>query len=142
MTHDHLKRLLGGWAAIVALGSVATLASERYDTWVQGDTVRLNKGQTALIMFASPDCQVRMTRPGEKPVVLKIEPSAKVVPPQRDVYDQAGGFIREEHPAVAHIISPRTPIALVGPAILTLENSSGPKRTTCYVSVMLTATDF
>lgn len=128
--------------ALAISGATTLPASERYATWLQGDTIRLAKGQTALIMFASPDCQVRLTRPGEKPVILRLEPSAKVVPPQRSVYDQAGGFIREEHPAVAQITSPNSPIALVGPAVLTLENSSGPKRNTCYVSAMITSTEF
>lgn len=127
----------------LAISSAAALsASERYATWIQGDIIRLAKGQTALILFASPDCQVKLTRPGEKPVILKLEPSAKVVPPPRSVYDQAGGFIRDEHPAVAQITSPNSPIAFVGPAVLALENSSGPKQTTCYVSAMITSTEF
>jgi hypothetical protein len=141
MHHGPLQRLFV-LAAIAALASASVFASERYDTWIQGDTIRLAKGQTALIMFVSPDCQVRMTRPNGRSFVLKLEPTAKVVPPQGEVYDQAGGYIREEHPAVAQITSLSTPIALVGPAIFTLENSSGPKRTTCYVSVMITATEF
>lgn len=122
------------------LGPEVASAAERYDTWIQGDTIRLAKGQTALIIFASQDCQVRLIRPGEKPFVLKLEPTAKVVPPQRSVYDQAGGFIREEHPAVAQMTSYNNPIALVGPAMLTLENSSGPKRNTCFASAIITDT--
>lgn len=135
---------LRGFALVTAplLLTGVLAASERYATWIQGDTVRLAKGQTALLIFVSPDCQVKLTRPGEKPFTLKLEPTAKVVPPQRAVYDQAGGFIREEHPAVAQITTPRSPIVLAGPAVLTLENSSGPKRTTCYVSAMITSTEF
>ena len=115
-----------------------SLALDRYETWIQGDTIRIAKGQTALVIFASPDCQVKMNRPGCKQVTLKIEPTAKVVP---DKYRKTGAILRYEDKAIARITSPRNPVALVGPVVLTLENSTGPKLTTSYVSVIMTDTE-
>ncbi len=125
--------------AIVISAISSASALDRYETWVQGDTIRLARGKTALVIFASPDCQVKMIRPGCKTVTLKIEPTAKVVP-QKPI--RFGAIVRYDDPAIARVTSPRNPIAFVGPVTLTLQNSTGPKRYTSYVSAMITNTEF